>query len=97
MKKRKKEDRMKEEKRNKDPGYAIVVMKQKLLFPTAYLEHLEFSEAQTDVSLSDHKESIYRPGINKMSCSVGSPQSSHVYGMIQSVQDWNLLHQWQIL
>jgi hypothetical protein len=65
---------------------------EKLLFPTAYLEHLQFSEAQTDVSLSDHKERIHRPGVNKVSCSVGSPQPGHMHRMIQSVQDRNLLH-----
>jgi hypothetical protein len=68
-----------------------------LLVLKAHLEHLEFYVAQADVSLSDHKKCIYRPRVDKMSCSTGSPPSCSVHRMIQSVQDWNLFHKWQIL
>jgi len=68
-----------------------------LLVPKAHLEHLEFRMAHADVSLRDHKKCIYRPRVDKMSCCTGSPQSGSVHRMIQSVQDWNLFHKWQIL
>jgi len=68
-----------------------------LLVQKAHLEHLEFCVAHADVRLRDHKKCIYRPRVDKMSCSTGSPQSGSVHRMIQSVQDWNLFHKWQIL
>ena len=68
-----------------------------LLVPKAHLEHLEFCVAHADVSLCDYKKCIYRPRVDKTSCGTGSPQSCSVHRMIQSVQDWNLFHKWQIL